>query len=185
MPVLGLLGARLLRPFDLNVIAYDPFASPESAAALGATLCSLGECFARAEVVSLHTPWLPETERMVTGEHFASMKKGATFINTFDGNVSTGAGATPTFVNAGVFAKTNGTAALGATSIDFQFINTGTVEVRTNSLRYLINQQTAGLTLLDGGGLLARMLTPCAMISGCARSAATPSSTAASRFRPR
>jgi hypothetical protein len=81
---------------------------------------------------------------------------GATFINTFDGNAPSGAGATPIFINGGVFAKTNGTAALGATSIDFQFINTGTVEVRTNTLRYTINQQTAGLTLLDGGGLSAQ-----------------------------
>src|ERR1022692_1576658 len=81
---------------------------------------------------------------------------GATFINTFDGNAASGTGATPIFVNAGVFAKTNGTAALGATSIDFQFINTGTVEVQTNTLRYTVNQQTAGLTLLDGGGLSAQ-----------------------------
>src|ERR1019366_75252 len=81
---------------------------------------------------------------------------GATFINTFDGNAGVGAGATPLFVNAGTFQKTGGTAALGATSIDFQFINTGTVEVQTNTLRYAINQQTAGLTLLDGGGLDAQ-----------------------------
>jgi len=81
---------------------------------------------------------------------------GATFINTFDGNASSGAGATPTFVNAGTFAKTNGTAVLGTTSIDFQFINTGTVEVQTNTLRYTINQQTGGLTILDGGNLDAQ-----------------------------
>jgi hypothetical protein len=80
----------------------------------------------------------------------------ATFINTFDGNISTGGGATPLFVNAGTFQKTNGTAAAGVTSIDFQFINTGTVEVQTNTLRYAINQQTAGLTLLDGGNLSAQ-----------------------------
>ena len=78
---------------------------------------------------------------------------GATFINTFDGNAPSGAGATPTFINAGVFQKTNGTAALGATAIDFNFINTGTVEVRTNTLNFNFNQQTAGLTLLDGGAL--------------------------------
>jgi hypothetical protein len=78
---------------------------------------------------------------------------GATFINTFDGNAPSGAGATPTFINAGVFQKTNGTAALGTTAIDFNFINTGTVEVRTNTLNYNFNQQTAGLTLLDGGAL--------------------------------
>jgi hypothetical protein len=81
---------------------------------------------------------------------------GATFINTFDDHAATGAGATPLFVNAGSFQKTNGTAAFGTTSIDFQFMNTGTVEVQTNTLRYSVNQQTAGLTLLDGGGLAAQ-----------------------------
>jgi hypothetical protein len=35
-------------------------------------------------------------------------------------------------------------------------LNTGTVEVRTNTLRYAFNQQTAGLTLLNGGGLSAQ-----------------------------
>ena len=81
---------------------------------------------------------------------------GASFINSFDGNMNTGAGTTPVFVNSGTFQKTNGTAAAGFTSIDFQFINTGTVEVQTNTLRYGINQQSAGLTLLDGGNLAAQ-----------------------------
>jgi hypothetical protein len=81
---------------------------------------------------------------------------GATFINTFDGNAASGAGATPLFVNAGSFRKTGATAPLGTTSIDFQFLNSGTVEVQTNTLRYGINQQSAGLTLLDGGGLTAQ-----------------------------
>jgi hypothetical protein len=80
---------------------------------------------------------------------------GATFVNTFDGNIATGAGATPLFVNAGSFQKTGATAPLGTTSIDFEFINTGTVEVQTNTLRYGINQQNSGLTLLDGGDLAA------------------------------
>jgi large repetitive protein len=94
----------------------------------------------------------------LTGANGAAISNllGATFINTFDGNAATGAGATPLFVNAGSFQKTNGTAALGTTSIDFQFLNTGTVEVRTNTLRYNLNQQTAGLTMLDGGDLSAQ-----------------------------
>lgn len=45
---------------------------------------------------------------------------------------------------------------MGTTSIDYQFINTGTVEVQTNTLRYAFNQQTEGLTLLNGGGLAAQ-----------------------------
>jgi hypothetical protein len=80
----------------------------------------------------------------------------ASFINSFDGNMNTGTGTTPVFINAGTFQKNNGTALAGATSIDFQFINTGTVEVQTNTLRYALNQQNAGLTLLDGGNLAAQ-----------------------------
>jgi phosphoglycerate dehydrogenase-like enzyme len=85
--MIGRLVCKLLRPFDIKVVAYDPFASPQDAAALGVTQCSLDECFARADVVSLHTPWLPETERMITGAHFRAMKQDATFINTARGAV--------------------------------------------------------------------------------------------------
>lgn len=87
---LGMIGRRmceLLRPFDVNVIAYDPYVSAEDAAGLGVELCSLEEVFRRSEVVSLHTPWLKATEGMITREHFASMKPGASFINTARGAV--------------------------------------------------------------------------------------------------
>ncbi len=73
---------ELLRPFDLNIIAYDPYFSKEEAAELGVTLCSLEEVFAKSDVVSLHAPHLPETVKMLRAEHFAAMKQGASFINT-------------------------------------------------------------------------------------------------------
>lgn len=74
-----------LRPFDIHVVAFDPFCRAESAAALGVELLPLDECFRRADVVSLHTPLLRETEGMIRGEHFAAMKPRATFINTARG----------------------------------------------------------------------------------------------------
>ncbi len=87
---LGLIGrmvAEHLRHFDVRVIAYDPFVRPEIAADLRIELCALDEVFQRAEVVSLHTPWLKETEGMITGAHFAQMKPHATFINTARGAI--------------------------------------------------------------------------------------------------
>jgi phosphoglycerate dehydrogenase-like enzyme len=87
---LGLIGRRvveLLRPFDVRVIAYDPFVPAETAAELGIELAELDEVFSRADVVSLHTPWLPETVGMITGAHFAQMKPDSTFINTARGAV--------------------------------------------------------------------------------------------------
>jgi phosphoglycerate dehydrogenase-like enzyme len=87
---LGLIGRRvaeLLRPFDVQVIAYDPFVSGATAAELGVELVSLDEVFSRAEVVSLHAPWLPETVGLVNGAHFAQMKPDSTFINTARGAI--------------------------------------------------------------------------------------------------
>jgi phosphoglycerate dehydrogenase-like enzyme len=85
--MIGRLVCKFLQAFDLNVIAYDPFAKPSDADAMGIRLCSLEECFREADVVSLHTPWLPETEKMITGDHFAMMKEDATFINTSRGAI--------------------------------------------------------------------------------------------------
>ena len=85
--MIGRLTLKLLRQFELKLIAYDPYVTPAEAAELGVELCGLDEVFKRAEVVSLHTPRLKETERMITGAHFASMRENATFINTARGAV--------------------------------------------------------------------------------------------------
>ncbi len=87
---LGMIGRRIcemLRAFDLKVLAFDPFAAEEDFKALGVEPCGLDDLFRRADVVSLHTPWLPETEGMITGAHLARMKPGASFINTARGAV--------------------------------------------------------------------------------------------------
>lgn len=86
----GMIGRRvieLLRPFSVRVVAYDPFLSETEAAALGVRKVSLEELFATADVVSLHTPNLAETKGMITGELIASMKRGATLINSARGAV--------------------------------------------------------------------------------------------------
>lgn len=87
---LGMIGAMVcehLQDFDVNVIAYDPYADQKKADQLGVELCSLEEVFSRSEVVSLHAPWLEETEGMITGKHFSAMKENAVFINTARGAV--------------------------------------------------------------------------------------------------
>jgi phosphoglycerate dehydrogenase-like enzyme len=87
---LGQIGRRvveLINPFDVHVIAYDPFIDAEEGQRLGVEMVSLDDLFSRSDVVSLHTPWLPETENMITGRHFASMRKNSAFINTARGAV--------------------------------------------------------------------------------------------------
>jgi phosphoglycerate dehydrogenase-like enzyme len=87
---LGVIGRYLLKllvPFDLNVVVYDPFVSPEEATKLSVKLVSLDEVFRTSDVVSLHTPLLAETKGMITGAHLRSLKSGATFLNTSRGAV--------------------------------------------------------------------------------------------------
>lgn len=87
---LGAIGKRVaahLSDHELNILAYDPFMNPAVADELGVTLVSLEELFAQSDVVSIHTPWLPETEKMIHGSLLRSMRPGATLINTSRGAV--------------------------------------------------------------------------------------------------
>lgn len=87
---LGAVGkavARRLAAFEVNILASDPFADPELASEMGISLMPLDELFRRSDVVSIHTPWLPETERMITGGLVRSMRHGASLINTARGAV--------------------------------------------------------------------------------------------------
>jgi phosphoglycerate dehydrogenase-like enzyme len=85
--MIGKLVRERLKPFDLDVWVYDPFLSAEQAAELNVTQVSLDDIFINCDVVSLHTPWLKETENMIRGRHFELMKDGATFINTARGAI--------------------------------------------------------------------------------------------------
>jgi phosphoglycerate dehydrogenase-like enzyme len=83
---LGAIGRRvveLLKPFDVRIIAHDPYAKPMP----GIELVSLDEVFSRSDVVSMHAPWIPATEGMVQGRHLRLMKPHATFINTSRGKL--------------------------------------------------------------------------------------------------
>jgi phosphoglycerate dehydrogenase-like enzyme len=78
---------ELLRVFDLKRLVSCPFLSADEAKELSVERCTIPEIFRRADVVSLHTPEFPETRGMITGKLLASMKPGATFINTARGSI--------------------------------------------------------------------------------------------------
>jgi phosphoglycerate dehydrogenase-like enzyme len=87
---LGAVGRRLadlLANHEVRIIVHDPYLAPEEAARHNATPCSLDQLFRTSDVVSLHTPWIPETEGMIRAGHIRTMKHGATFINTSRGAV--------------------------------------------------------------------------------------------------
>lgn len=83
----GRLVRELLRPFNVRILAYDPYVSSSEAEALGVSLCSLEALFRESQVVSLHAPLLPETAGMIRGSHLTSMAHGSIFINTARGGL--------------------------------------------------------------------------------------------------
>lgn len=75
--------AKKLRGFDVNVLCHDilPNMGNENA-----TQVSLSELQERADVLSLHTPWTPETDKMINSDFINKFKKPFWFINTARGN---------------------------------------------------------------------------------------------------
>ncbi len=93
---IGLVGAslvgrrvvELLRPFSqFTVVLYDPYLSPAEAAALGVAKVELDELCAVSDIVSIHAPDLPSTFHMIGEPQLASMRTGATLINTARGRL--------------------------------------------------------------------------------------------------
>ena len=66
----GAIAKRLrerLRTLDVEVLVYDPFLSDADAQEWQVRRVGLPELFRESEAISLHTPWLPETEGMING----------------------------------------------------------------------------------------------------------------------
>jgi phosphoglycerate dehydrogenase-like enzyme len=91
----GAVGAKvveLLRPFQLDVIVFDPYLTEERAIELGVRKVSLDQVFRESLIVSNHLLDVPETRRLIRLDHFESMPPGATFINTGRGGTIDTAG---------------------------------------------------------------------------------------------
>lgn len=92
---LGLVGfgqiarrmAEKSKAFGFEVLASDPYVSPEVAKALGVELLPLAELLPRADVVSLHVPLSPETLHLIDEDALALMKPNAILINVARGPV--------------------------------------------------------------------------------------------------
>ena len=80
--MIGSLVAEMLKTYRITVKAFDPFLSDERAEHLGITKCSLEELFSTCFVVSNHLANNEQTKGILKKEHFTSMRKYATFINT-------------------------------------------------------------------------------------------------------
>ncbi|MDA0747520.1 MAG: hydroxyacid dehydrogenase [bacterium] len=79
---------ELLRPFGCKVSAYDPYVKDEVFAKHGVRrVATLKTLYAENDVVSIHAPKIPETERSVNAEILAAMPDGAVLVNTARGAI--------------------------------------------------------------------------------------------------
>ncbi len=85
---IGTLVMQLLQHHDVDVLLFDPYATPEQAGRLGAELVTdLAELARRSTILSVHAPELPATRGMVSRDVLAQLPDGATVINTARGSL--------------------------------------------------------------------------------------------------
>jgi D-3-phosphoglycerate dehydrogenase len=87
---LGRIGSEVARMaaggFLMQIVAYDPYAEPERARALGVRLLdSLEELLESSDIVSIHLPLTEATWHAIGAAQLARMKPGAFLINTSRG----------------------------------------------------------------------------------------------------
>ena len=84
---IGRIAAQIFRGFGMRVLATDPFADQQWASTHGIEYTTLDELLAASDVVSLHTPLLPDTFHLLSAKAIAKMKRGAIIVNTSRGKL--------------------------------------------------------------------------------------------------
>lgn len=83
---IGTMVIEKLRASDVEVLLYDPYATPETAQRLGAELIDdLEELARRSRILSVHAPETPRTAGMISRAVLAALPDGATLVNTARG----------------------------------------------------------------------------------------------------
>jgi phosphoglycerate dehydrogenase-like enzyme len=92
---LGLIGLggigrdflRLIAPFEMNVLAHDPYITAEQAANVGARKVELDELLRESDYVVIVCNLTPETFHLMNAERFAQMKPTAILVNVARGPI--------------------------------------------------------------------------------------------------
>ena len=84
---IGQLVAERLRPFGVNLLAYDPYVNHARAAELGARVVELDELMREADVLTVHMPKTPETTGLIGAEQFALAKPTLHVVNAARGGL--------------------------------------------------------------------------------------------------
>ncbi len=89
---LGRIGSTLAKKckaaFNMKILAYDPYLSPEKAKEMEVSLCdSLPELLKESDFVSIHVPFTKETRALIGERELGLMKRTAFLINVARGRI--------------------------------------------------------------------------------------------------
>ena len=83
----GRLVAQRLKGFEVQILAFDPFVSSESARAVNTEMVELDDLLGRSDFVTVHLPKTAETIGLFDSARFAKFKSGARLVNAARGGV--------------------------------------------------------------------------------------------------
>lgn len=79
--------AKLSQGLMMNVLAYDPYLSPENAQKMGVELVSLPDLYQRSDFITVHSPLTAETKNLIDAEAIRRMKDGVMIVNCARGGI--------------------------------------------------------------------------------------------------
>ena len=83
----GMAVARRAQGLEMQIVAYDPYVSPEQARKSGVTMMSLDDVLQQADFVTLHTSLTSGTRGLIGERELGLMKQGARIINCARGGL--------------------------------------------------------------------------------------------------
>ncbi len=83
----GSIVADRAQGLKMRVVAYDPYLSPERAIELGVEKAELDDLYARADIITIHTPLTDSTRNLINAKSIAKMKKGVRIVNCARGGI--------------------------------------------------------------------------------------------------
>jgi len=84
---IGSVVADRAKGLKMNVIAHDPYLTPETARKKGLESVKFDELLARSDFISIHVPLNKSTRHLINGEAFAKMKEGVMIVHCARGGI--------------------------------------------------------------------------------------------------
>jgi len=79
--------AKRAKSFNMTMLGYDPYLPADVAESLCVKLTTLEDVLRNSDVMTIHTPLLPETKDMISMPQFRMMRKNALLVNVARGGI--------------------------------------------------------------------------------------------------